>query len=212
MLTWAAAASAQAPSPYPPQPAVVAPPLAPAPAPQPIYVQVYGATPPPPQPVVVAPPMAPQPLPVAMFPEIPEKALKNWEDGDPIPPGYTPVQRTRRGLVIGGAVTFGTLYLISVLSAAILQDTADERGTSSDAGGLYVPAIGPFIAAAAVDDSAVGSTFLALDGLAQSAGIAMLIAGIAAPKTILIRDMAAQVSVTPSLSAGFQGVGVTVAF
>src|SRR5262245_51620128 len=39
-------------------------------------------------------------------------------EGAEIPPGYTPVERTRRGMIAGGASLFGSLYLISVLVAA----------------------------------------------------------------------------------------------
>src|SRR5262249_33082790 len=41
--------------------------------------------------------------------------LRNWHEGEPIPPGYKPVERVRKGLIIGGAITFGALYSLSAL-------------------------------------------------------------------------------------------------
>src|SRR5688572_20967179 len=40
------------------------------------------------------------------------REINNWNEGDPIPPGYRPVERTRKGLIIGGAITFGSLWMI----------------------------------------------------------------------------------------------------
>jgi hypothetical protein len=113
----------------------------------------------------------------------------DWEEGDPMRPGYHPETRIRKGLVVGGAVTFGVTYLFTALGGAIATDVA--RGTTSGSSSflpLFVPAVGPFIAIGTMGANVTGGFFLALDGLAQSAGIAMFIYGIAAPKTVLVRN------------------------
>lgn len=129
------------------------------------------------------------------------RRITDWQEGDPIPPGYHPVSRVRVGLVAGGAALFGALYLITVVSAAIAQDVGDGKSTA-----LYAPIVGPFIIMPQTH-SATANVFLAIDGIGQAAGIAMLIGGIAAPKTILIRnDLGFTLRPTP-MSFGKSGNG-----
>jgi hypothetical protein len=115
------------------------------------------------------------------------RSVPDWQEGEPVPPGYHPVQRMRKGAVIGGAVTFGVLYFISVLIAAVGTDEANRTHTSNSVAGLYVPVVGPFIAMTQ-SSTAVGNVFLALDGLAQAGGAALLIYGITSPQTVLARS------------------------
>lgn len=144
------------------------------------------------------------------------RVIKDWEEGEPVPPGYHPVTRIRRGLVIGGAVTFGVVYIINVVTAAIYHD-ADKSlgGSGTKLTPLYAPIVGPFIQMGSTS-SATGNVFLVLDGLAQAGGVAMLIAGLAAPKTVLMRNdlgknTKLEIMPTPmtfgSNSAGFGFVG-----
>jgi hypothetical protein len=123
------------------------------------------------------------------------RRINDWEEGEPIPPGYHPVQRIRKGLVIGGAVTFGTVYLLTALSGAAVSDIGHATCTSStsvscSAGHsgklLLIPVAGPF--AVLSTGSTFGDFFMVLDGLVQAGGIAMFIAGLAAPKTVLVRN------------------------
>ena len=112
------------------------------------------------------------------------RTIKDWNDGDPVPPGYHAETRTRTGLIVGGAVLFGTLYLLSTFVAAVVSDANQGKGGDN---ALYVPGVGPFIQMTTTS-SATGNLVLAIDGAAQSAGLAMLIYGIASPKTILVRN------------------------
>jgi hypothetical protein len=82
------------------------------------------------------------------------------------------------------------LYLISILTAAANGDvaSADTPPRSNPATALYIPAVGPFIQMGHDNGSATANVFLAIDGIAQSAGVAMFIYGIASPRTILIRN------------------------
>jgi hypothetical protein len=115
------------------------------------------------------------------------RGAPDWQDGEPIPPGYHPVQRARRAPIIAGAVTFGILYLISVLVAAGGTDDANRNHTGNSLAGLYVPVVGPFITMTQ-NSSAVGNVVLVLDGAGQAAGAVLLLYGLVAPQTVLVRD------------------------
>jgi hypothetical protein len=108
--------------------------------------------------------------------------ITDWEPGEPIPKGYHQVTRIRTGLVVGGAVTFGVVYLLTALGGAIASDAGGH-----DAKPLLIPVAGPF-AVLGGSQYATLDFFLVLDGIVQAGGLAMLIAGIAAPRSELIRD------------------------
>lgn len=135
------------------------------------------------------------------------RRITDWEEGEPIPPGYHPITRIRKGLVIGGALTFGITYLITALSGAVV---ADVSAGNREAMRLVIPVAGPFTLLST--GTASGDMFLVFNGLVQAAGVGMLIGGLAAPKTVLVRnDLAFQIKPTPmtfgSNSAGFGFVG-----
>jgi hypothetical protein len=115
------------------------------------------------------------------------RAAPDWQDGEPIPPGYHPVQRMRKGPVIAGACTFGILYFISVLVAAAGTDISNSNHTTSSVTGLYVPVVGPFITMTQ-SPSATGNVLLVIDGAGQVAGAVLLLYGLISPQTVLIRD------------------------
>ncbi|MEO7331005.1 MAG: hypothetical protein ABI193_20690, partial [Minicystis sp.] len=125
-----------------------------------------------------APPARPGPLaspPVYTFPAwiAPPKTLP-YDDGEPIPSGYTLKTRLHRPLIVAGSITFGTAYLISLLGGALAA--GGDEGSSFTP--LFVPCVGPFIALGTVKTDDVGQFWLTLDGLTQSAGAAMLVAGL----------------------------------
>jgi hypothetical protein len=115
------------------------------------------------------------------------RIITNWQDGEPIPPGYHPAQRMRRGAIIGGAVTLGCLYLLSAFVASVWTDAANATHTSNPVAGLFVPAVGPFITLTQ-SSSATADFFLILDGAGQTAGAVLLIWGLTSPQTLLMRD------------------------
>lgn len=153
--------------------------------------------------------------------------IKTWSEGDPIPPGYHPVSRVRTGLLVGGLVTFGSMYLISVLTAAMTLDicklvnNASAKPNCNAPTFLFVPVAGPFIemgrsASAGISDSATVMTLLVLDGVVQVAGVAMAVAGIAWPKVILQRNDLGAVgkkttvaTIEPVLGGGQNGFKIT---
>ncbi len=145
------------------------------------------------------------------------RVITDWSDGDPVPPGYYPYTRVRTGLVIGGAALFGTAYLESTLSAALLADFSSFPGsTRTSVGALFVPGVGPFIEIG----QSVGTTLslcFALDGLAQLGGMTMFVVGLAVPKTVLVHDEYGsspriQFSFAPIVAPGRQGLGLVGTF
>lgn len=122
--------------------------------------------------------------------------IEDWDDRQPIPPGYHPESEVRMGLVIAGASTLGALWLTSVVIGAVgaeTQEAIDCTFNECDQGDewypLFVPVAGPFIAAGTLDASGAGLGLLIFDGVVQAGGLAMLIAGLAAQKTVLRRDL-----------------------
>lgn len=145
------------------------------------------------------------------------RVIKDYEEGDPIPPGYHADTQMRKGLVIGGAITFGCMYIFSVIAGAAIDDTNKDykyvngnytttKGSAEDSGTfLYIPVAGPFLQMTRTE-TATGNVFLAIDGIAQAAGATMLIVGLTSPKTVLIRNDLAEVKVTP-MRMGMDGSG-----
>ncbi|HXI56327.1 MAG TPA: hypothetical protein VNO55_09725 [Polyangia bacterium] len=129
------------------------------------------------------------------------RMITDWRPEQPVPPGYHPETRMRRGSIIAGLITFGVPYLYSSLFAA-----AGEDANSSSLRPLWVPVLGPFLEIAN-SHSAVADYALVLDGLTQGLGAGLLIYGIAYPRTVLIRNDLAMVQVTP-MRLGRDGNGV----
>ncbi len=98
-----------------------------------------------------------------------------YEDGDPIPQGFTVRSRANKSLVIAGSITFGTTYLISLLTAATTLSTDSSGG--GEFAPLFVPVIGPFISIGTAHSEGAGTFWLVFDGLAQAGGLTMFIAG-----------------------------------
>ncbi|MDP2270345.1 MAG: hypothetical protein Q8N23_30235 [Archangium sp.] len=106
--------------------------------------------------------------------------------------------------MIAGASVFGGVWLLNVLAASIAVDTSQGQAIP-----LFIPIIGPFIAMGTFRSlQATDVFFLALDGLVQAGGAAMLIAGIAAPRHQLIRDRYASLFLPMPMSFGRGSAGV----
>lgn len=139
----------------------------------------------------------------------------DYEEGDAIPAGYRTGTRVRKGLVIGGSVMLGVGYLVTIMAAGIGQAVNDiGNGGSKDFGPLLIPVAGPFVGLATTHPSSGGAFGLVFLGTVQTAGLAMLIGGIAAPKTVLLRNEVGHVKFTvlPQIGAGTAGLGVVGAF
>ncbi len=210
------ASLAQSKSPPPPPPATAAP-LPPPPPPP-------GAQPPPPPPPAMQPgqpypypypypyaqPGYPYPPPGYTYPP-PEGAVERRAvipyKGGVVPPGYRLEERIRTGLVVAGSVVFGTFYLFTVAGA--MQSLNSSRAPY---GALFVPVLGPFIVAGAGNFTGFDSLLVPLfifDGIIQAGGAAMLLAGIFAPKKVLVRE---DVAARPEIFVGPGSVGMKVTF
>jgi len=88
----------------------------------------------------------------------------------PPPMQLTKVHRPRRGLVTGGAITFGVTWGIAATISLMCSGSC-----SSDADYLWVPIAGPLFLA---DNSSDGIGFLLLWSASQAVGAAMLIVGL----------------------------------
>jgi hypothetical protein len=179
---------------------VEAPPSQPVPPPAP--------APPPPSfaqaPVVLQPP----PASVQGAPYLSRRDLRHWRDGDPIPPGYHPEQKTRDGLAIAGGILFAVPYFFSAVVAVSSHNQADQS--------LYAPVIGPFLRIGNNDANSnvadiVADVFLAMDGLAQTAGVTMLVIGTTTTKTVLVRNDLASMPVVVPMRFGNDGYGLGLA-
>jgi hypothetical protein len=133
------------------------------------------------------------------------RMIKDWQEDQPIPYGYHQETRVRKGMVIGGGITFGAVYLYTAFIASVSVDLAD-RDSSHNANALFLPVLGPFIQLTQTD-SATFRYVLTLDGLAQAVGAAMFIYGLTTPKTVLIRNDLATVAWMP-MPLGKDGTGL----
>lgn len=124
-----------------------------------------------------------------------------------IPMGYHKVERSRKGLVIAGAATFGGLYGITLLGAL----SGPSNGYS-----LAIPVIGPFTLIETSSGGswsglyAIANAFLVLDGLGQAAGVIMFAAGLSSKKTVLVRNDVT--AFEPEFMVGPGSVGMRMKF
>ena len=126
--------------------------------------------------------------------------LKRWRPGDPVPQGYHAGSHPRWELVIAGASVFASFYGLTVWWSAGIRERSG-----------FIPVVGPFIAAANLPRSdnpivtaiVMVATYVDVGlGVAQAIGVSLLVAGLVAPKTELVRD-----STTPKLTPMMMGQG-----
>jgi hypothetical protein len=181
------------------------PPLPPSQAPQtpPVYAPPPAPGEPPPGWGPGYPPAAATPYRVA-----PAPMELRYIEGRPVPPGYHPEVRVRKGLVISGSVLLGVSYFLSLSVAASSKNDADRW--------LYAPVVGPFADLVArkdkcttvatsfgtntscSDDDTSTRFFLMADGLMEVAGGTLLILGLSLPQHVLVRDDAPYVGASGS--------------
>jgi hypothetical protein len=92
-------------------------------------------------------------------------------------------KRPNTGLIAGGATLFSLSYGAAALAGGAFASVGGGcysscSGNLSVAGGLlFIPFLGPFITSAALPQAAWGVPWALVDGTAQIAGLAMMIAG-----------------------------------
>jgi hypothetical protein len=130
--------------------------------------------------------------------------ISEWDSSRPVPLGYTPVERARKHLIVGGAVTLGVSYGLSAFVAAIGED-ANHSG-NNEVAALWIPVAGPWIQAGQTD-SATGKFFLVGMGGAQVAGAIMLYYGVTSTQRVLVRnDLVGSLTVSPMAARGASGM------
>lgn len=140
-------------------------------------------------------------------------------EGRRAPAGYTPVQRSRKGMLIGGGVTLAVSYGYAALFAAAGSDEAsynsyDGSTTGKNAlGALWIPVAGPFVQMADTDSS-LAKVALAGLGTAQVIGAVMLYYGLTTKKTVYVRnDLVGSMTIAPMVGAnGASGMAVAGRF
>ena len=173
------------------------------PEPQPGYPQGYPQGYPPP---AYGPPIYVQPaygIPVRGPEEM------DYVEGTQIPYGYTRVEKTRKGLVIGGAITLGIVYSASAVFGVIGEDLRESNETRTNTSAMWIPVAGPFLQMKETD-SATGRLGLFAVGAAQVGGALMLVYGLTSPRTLLVRND--QLSIVPMLSKDASGMMVAGSF
>ena len=174
------------------------------------------------------PPARPQPMPMPVYPAplsqttqstfVPQSVamsgpeeIRDFDFNRPVPLGYTPIQRSHRHLIVGGAVTLGVNYSISAFAAAVAQDASRSSGRNELAA-MWIPVAGPFIQMGETD-SATGKFFLAGLGGAQLAGAIMLYYGLTTTERVLVRnDLVGSVTVSPLAGSGATGMALSGRF
>ena len=145
-----------------------------------------------------------------------------YKEGDPVPVGYHVEDRARKGPTVVGIILTAVPYGIGVMGAT----AASFRNSS---GWLAVPYAGPWLTLGrrsygcdgedrpgeeSVD--CVGDVFVTMglvtSGLIQTAGGLLLIIGQTATKSVLVRDQAKTLIVTPTRIANGYGLSVGGAF
>jgi hypothetical protein len=127
------------------------------------------------------------------------------DDGDPIPPNYHRVMRVRSGLVKAGAALFGATYPLSLGVVGMCAAVACNSVGKDVA--LAIPGVGPFVQMARTTNFP-GNAVLALDGLAQLGGIAMITIGVAASQEVFEPNAVAEtfhLTLAPMLGPLYEG-------
>ena len=138
--------------------------------------------------------------------------ITDFDDSAPVPYGYTRVSRTRKGLIIGGAVTLGATYLATAFIGAVAADFLKAEGSNTSVAPVFLPVAGPFLEIGQTD-SAIARFYLAVSGLGQTAGAIMLLYGITSSRTVLVRnDQLIVTSVAPLIAPGAAGLAVVGRF
>lgn len=132
--------------------------------------------------------------------------------GYPQYPGYPPgqltkVHRPRRGLVTGGAITFGVSWGIAASFSFLFSSCT---GCNDNADYLWVPVAGPMIVAANNSGTESPGVFI-LWSAAQAAGVIMFIVGMAGHDVMEYRIARGgpTLQLSPLLARDTQGLGLT---
>ncbi len=136
-----------------------------------------------------------------------------YRDGMPVPEGYHLEDSPRYGLVAGGVSVASTLWVVSMISAVALdkEDSVEGDPNFDDMyWPMFIPVVGPFATIGTADSSGTGAAILGLNGALQAAGVAMAIAGFAAPSVEVVEDY--DLTLAPVAGDGIGGVSISGSF
>lgn len=136
-----------------------------------------------------------------------------YHEGMRIPEGYHLEETPRYGLIATGVSITATLWLVSTISAISLDREASQDGDPNFDDmywPMFIPVAGPFATIGTADSSGTGAAILALDGTIQAVGLAMAIAGFAAPTVEVVEDY--EITVAPAASAKEGGISLSGSF
>jgi len=137
--------------------------------------------------------------------------ITEFDNNAPVPRGYTKVVRARNGLIIGGGVTLGVAYLLTVATGGLDSALSQFGSSHRSAAPAFVPVLGPFLEMG--QDHSGGQLAWVVLGLAQTAGALMLVSGLNNPRTILVRNDRLRVtSIAPLVAPGASGLSVVGRF
>lgn len=118
-------------------------------------------------------------------PSLPAIPAARPYDGGPVPRGMRVELRRDDRLLVLGATLFGSMYLGSVIGAAVC---ATGAGCQPGLEWLFAPVVGPF-AALAFPQHSDDRALLIFDGIAQGAGLAMMVGALATAHEVLVPDL-----------------------
>jgi hypothetical protein len=121
---------------------------------------------------------------------VPQRRVVDYHGG-PIPPGATLETQRPTGLLVAGGIGFGAMYLTSVLNAALGTGFV-SCSTGSGCDYLYIPVVGPFVTMGSGRFTGGDMFFLGLDGVVQTAGVAIFVIGMVRARQVLVFDGTAQ--------------------
>ena len=90
-----------------------------------------------------------------------------------------------------------------------MSESYSYSGCQRSYGAMYVPVVGPFIQMGSA--SPTEQLILAVDGVAQTAGLVMLVAGLFTTRTVLVRNDLG-VSISPAYVKNGAGMALSGSF
>lgn len=138
----------------------------------------------------------------------------------PVSPEVVQAPSAGSGLLRAGAATFGGFWLASALTAGVIEIEQEpckpcagkkwKEKDSDDHLHLLIPVAGPFVALGTMDVSGSEAAGLALLGVGQVAGLALVAAGAAAAAEVRVYQRGdTQVRVGPTVAPGRLGLSLS---
>jgi len=96
-----------------------------------------------------------------------------------------------KGLIIAGSVVFGSAWLLTIATTAVLSSVTDSNRTGKNIGYSAIPIAGPLIFLGDPDNDTAGfAAPLIVSAVVQAGGVAMFILGMTLKHEVPISDAA----------------------